>query len=202
VRARNAAGKSIEQLQALTPDQFEEWVGARFRDLGYAVKVTGLSGDHGADLLAEKPGEVAVIQCKNYKAWSVGEPILRDLYGTMHDFKATKAYLVTSGQMTRAAVEWVKGKPIEVWGGDYLANLSMRLASARAEESAVHPIEIPVSTSPAAGSLTAASTNTLQCPKCGSALVERWNKRTQVAFLACPRYPECRYTLPLIPATQ
>ena len=32
-----------EEIKALTPDQFEEWVAARFRDLGWSVKVAGAS---------------------------------------------------------------------------------------------------------------------------------------------------------------
>lgn len=201
IRARNAAGKTLEQIQALSPEQFEEWVGARFRDLGYSVKVTGLSGDHGADLLAEKQGEVAVIQCKNYKAWSVGEPILRDLYGTMHDFKATKAYLVTTGQLTKAAAEWVKGKPIEVWDSEYLVSLSARLADKRPTASPGETAESPASVGHRMESPVADSTGAPTCPKCGSTLVARRNRNTREAFWGCSKYPACRHTQPLVEGT-
>lgn len=203
IRARTAAGKTVEQLQALTPDQFEEWVAARFRGLGYSVKVTGLSGDHGVDLVVEKPGETGVVQCKNYKAWSVGEPVLRDLYGAMHDFKAAKAYLVTTGRLTAAAANWLNGKPIEVWDGERLAAMSSQVAPKLAAAAGTPPgpqvgtvgVDCPV---PAA---VEAKTTGPVCPQCGSALVERRNRRSGEAFLACPRYPKCRHTQPLRPAT-
>src|SRR2546423_1502856 len=37
---RRAAGKRLEELRSMTPEDFEQWVGARFRDLGYAVHGT------------------------------------------------------------------------------------------------------------------------------------------------------------------
>jgi HJR/Mrr/RecB family endonuclease len=66
LRLRNARRQTLAQLQALTPTEFEDWVGARFRKLGYHVRLTGMGGDHGADLLVEKPGERAIVQCKRY----------------------------------------------------------------------------------------------------------------------------------------
>ncbi len=202
IMARNAAGKTIEQMQALSPEQFEEWVGARFRDLGYKVKVTGMGGDHGIDLIAEKEGEVAVIQCKNYKSWSVGEPVLRDLYGAMHHFEATKAYLVTTGRLTKAAVGWVEGKPIEVWDGERLVELSMRLAKEHdngrgAENTAA--VAPPAALADDTPEMPDGSEPT--CPQCGSLLVKRKNRRTGETFLACPRYPQCRHTQPLTSAS-
>jgi hypothetical protein len=51
-------------------------------------------------------------------AWlwlSRARPVLRDLYGTMHHVGATTAVLVTTGQLSKAARNWLIGKPIEVW---------------------------------------------------------------------------------------
>ena len=70
---------------------------ARFNAQGYSVRVTGLSGDHGIDLVVERMGGVAVIKCKNHGTGSEGEPALCDLCGAMLDSKATKAFLVTTG---------------------------------------------------------------------------------------------------------
>ncbi|MBI4319710.1 MAG: restriction endonuclease [Chloroflexi bacterium] len=200
IRAQDAAGKTIEELQALSPDAFEEWVAARFRDLGYSVKLAGMQGDHGVDLVAEKPGEIAVIQCKKYKSWSVGEPVLRDLFGAMHDFGAKQAYLVTTGQITRPAKSWADGKPIVIWDGDYLARLSLQMAhkGRPAKMDGLKP-----SSPDGSSMITAVLSNETpnpsistapMCPKCGSVLVERRNRSTGETFLGCPKYPACRYT--------
>jgi len=100
-RWQNAAGKRLEELKALSPDAFEEWVAARFRDRGYRVELTGAQGDHGVDLLVRTGDERAVVQVKNYRATSVGEPILRDLFEAMHHAGAARAYLVTTGRLTQ-----------------------------------------------------------------------------------------------------
>ena len=208
VRIQNAAGKTPEEVKSLAPDVFEEWVAARFRDLGYAVKLTGAHGDHGIDLIAEKPGETAVVQCKNYKAWSVGEPVLSQLLGSMHKFGADRAYLVTTGRLTRAAEAFAVGEPIEVWDGAYVTRLSMQMASAERQAGMERPA-LPASVSGKTAELTvvgnAASGNqaetavkgaVVRCPKCGSQLVKRQNRRTGESFLGCSKYPACRYTQP------
>jgi len=153
IRARSAAGKSVQALQALSPAEFEEWVAARYRELGYRVRLTGGGGDHGADLLAEKPGELVIIQCKRYRTTVVSESMLRDLYGAMHDFGAGSACLVTTGRLTRAARAWIEGKPIAVWDGEQLANLAQQ----RPPTPTVH--EPPT------------------CPRCGAPLVLRRHPR-------------------------
>ena len=36
-----------------------------------------------------------------------------------------RAYLVTTGSLTAAAIKWSRGKPIEIWDGRYLANMGV-----------------------------------------------------------------------------
>jgi hypothetical protein len=83
--------------------------------LGYAVVRTPLRGDHGIDLHVERHGQQAIVQCKHWPAGAVGEPVLRDLYGTLHHIGAHAAYLVTTGSATPAAGAWAKDKPIHIW---------------------------------------------------------------------------------------
>lgn len=172
LRARLAAGKSLQALQALSPAEFEEWVAARYRDLGYRVRLTGMGGDHGADLLAERPGEMVIVQCKRYRTTAVSESMVRDLYGAMHDFGADAACLVTTGRLTRAAEAWVEGKPIAVWDGPFLARFAYRQPA----KPAVPPAPI--------------------CPRCGAALVLRRHPLTHQWLLGCSRFPRCRHTQP------
>ena len=167
---------------------------ARFRELGYRVKTTGMGGDHGADLLAEKPGELAIVQCKRYRSGSVGEPVLRDLFGAMHDFGAQHAYLVTTGELTGAARAWAKGKPITIWESDHLARLARGAPPEAAQPGTADP-EADRSTA-AKGPETSNSPVLRQptCPRCGAALVLRHNRQTGEPVLACSRFPQCRFT--------
>jgi restriction system protein len=112
---------------------------------------------------------------------------MRDLYGTMQHESADRAYLVTTGYLTPAALSWSRGKPIEIWDGRYIGRLSVAVPD---------PINDSVR-------VEADPTDSLvpRCPQCESRLVEKRNRRTGEAFLACPGYPNCRYTRPAVSAT-
>ncbi|MBV9172615.1 MAG: restriction endonuclease [Chloroflexi bacterium] len=168
----------------MAPVEFEDWVGARFEDLGYRVKSTALSGDHGVDLVATRDGEKVVIQCKRYRDWKISEHVMRGLYGTMQHESADRAYLVTTSYLTAPARTWCRGKPIEIWDGSCLSSMSTSSATAP---------------SPAAKHSDRGHALSPRCPRCESVLIERRNRHTGEAFLGCPSYPECKYTrsLPL-----
>ncbi len=87
----------------------------RLRELGYAVRRTGRSGDHGIDLVATRWGETAIVQCKRYTSAAVGEDVIGRLYGSMLDKRADRAYLVTSARVSAPARRWIGSKPIEIW---------------------------------------------------------------------------------------
>lgn len=98
-------------LRGLTPEAFEVWVGDRFREMGYDVRLTPPQGDHGADLIVTKRCETCVVQCKHRPEGMVCEPVLRDLFGTMHHFGADRAVLATTGHLAPAAREWLQVRP-------------------------------------------------------------------------------------------
>jgi restriction endonuclease Mrr len=81
--------------------------------LGYDAKVTPYGGDNGIDGYLEKDGKKAILQCKRVQG-SVGEPILRDLYGTMYHSGASSAFVVTTGKVSEQARVWASGKPIRI----------------------------------------------------------------------------------------
>lgn len=125
----------LEQLQRLSPSEFEEYVAQRiFARQGYRVHNTPDVRDGGIDILVfDERGRQAVVQCKRYRG-TVGEAVVRDLYGTMIHAGAAQAYLVTTGQVSEAARRWAAGKPIGLIDGPLL----VRLAQAE-------PVSIPAS---------------------------------------------------------
>lgn len=125
---QNHAAQVLCELRALSPIEFEHWAADRFRELGYSVETTATSGDHGVDLIVRKSVEIAIVQCKHYDYGVVGEPVVRDLYGSMHHYEANRAYLVTTGRLTQAACQWVLGKPITVWDREHLVWVMERRA--------------------------------------------------------------------------
>jgi restriction system protein len=200
VRVQQAAGKTLEQLQSMSPGTFEEWVAARFRDLGFSARLTGGQADHGIDLIVDQDGRVAIVQCKNYRVRAVGEPTLRDLYGAMQDFNADRAYLVTTGKLTGPARRWIAGKPIEIWEGDYLVRLSSQSGTAQIESEAPPAATPETINKTSTGSASSPSpvvpvgAKQPQCPKCGREMLVRTNRKSGEPFLGCSGYPSCRYT--------
>jgi restriction system protein len=116
---------TLAQLQALTPSEFEEYIARRiFERQGYQVVNVRDTKDGGIDvLLTDTKGQQAVVQCKRYRQ-NVGEPIVRDLYGTMIHAGATHAYLITTAGFSAEAKRWAIGKPITLIDGKRLVELA------------------------------------------------------------------------------
>jgi restriction system protein len=128
LRRRFGKVKTLAEMLALEPAEFESWTAMLFQLLGYRVKNTQEVADHGIDLVVTD-GHVryGLVQCKRYRG-TVGEPVVRDLYGTLIHENADFAWLVTTGGISRQARTWALagGKPLELWDGQKLVELARR----------------------------------------------------------------------------
>jgi len=96
--------KKVQDLQKLTPSQFEVYIAELFNALGYQTKVTGKSGDGGVDVEAIKDGLVHYIQCKKFISSKVPVSAVRDFYGAIADrIDGGKAYFITTNVFTLEA---------------------------------------------------------------------------------------------------
>lgn len=119
---------NLAQLYELSPTDFERYVATLFRQKGYRVVLRGKSGDHGVDLeLFGEGHKRGIVQCKRYRD-TVGEKIVRDLYGTLLHERASRAFLVTTAEISTAARRWAKGKPITLIDGQTLEEIGFALA--------------------------------------------------------------------------
>ncbi|MCX6979762.1 MAG: restriction endonuclease [Verrucomicrobia bacterium] len=88
--------------------------------MGLDAEITGYSQDGGIDIVAINLNPVSggryVIQCKDWGV-PVGEPAIRDLFGTMHSEGANKGILITTSSFTAAAQRFAQGKPLELIDG-------------------------------------------------------------------------------------
>jgi HJR/Mrr/RecB family endonuclease len=98
----------------ITGSDFEVWVKELLLSLGIDAKVVGGRGDHGIDVVANFNGKKIGIQCKKYYmkrgTLTVGEPTIRDLYGVKFADGYDKVVLITTGQFSREALTWARGK--------------------------------------------------------------------------------------------
>lgn len=100
--------------------QFELEVQQLLQQMGLDAEITGYSQDGGIDLTAINRSPVSggryIVQCKDWAA-PVGEPAIRDLYGTVHSEGASKGILITTSTFTAAALRFAQGKPLELIDG-------------------------------------------------------------------------------------
>lgn len=171
--------------------QFELLVGEAFRRQGYAVEETGLGGaDGGIDLILRKDGRRTLVQCKQWKRQQIGVSVVREMAGLLAHHQAHAVKIVCIGTYTKDAERFTQGKPIELISG--LRLLQMIRAAQQDAIVAVPPVAsqriepVLVMTTPPIA-VPAPS-----CPRCGSALVPRTNRRTREPFLGCSQFPRCR----------
>lgn len=114
-----------DQIRTMEGIEFEHWVADLFKADGFQIEITQASGDHGVDLWASKGGRLIAVQCKRWDG-SVGEPLVRDLYGAMTASSAQCACLVTTGTFTTHAYQFTTNKPLKL----VEFNLLMQMAKA------------------------------------------------------------------------
>lgn len=172
----------LESIRSLSWRQFELLVGEAFRRQGYAVQETGLGGaDGGIDLLLRKNGELTLVQCKRWRTQRVDVKVVREMFGLLAHHQASAVKIIAVGAYTTDAQRFAAGKPIELITGDALLELVRSVQTAASEPAPQAPPTDSAETAP-------------PCPKCGQAMQQRANKRTQERFWGCPAYPRCRGT--------
>lgn len=189
-----ASAKDLEAIRAMSWRDFEKLVSEAYRRQGYRVEETGGGGaDGGIDLLLHGKGGKIIVQCKQWKAFSVGVKVIREMFGVMVSENADRVIIVTSGKFTDAATRFARGKPIDLINGKALVQL---INSAKAGTA---PSKLKVApTMPQPVSSEALEPETPPCPLCGSTMILRTAKRGAQAgnrFWGCSTYPKCRGTL-------
>lgn len=180
---------SIESIRALSWKQFEFLVAEAYQRQGYHVDFSlGRGADGGVDLTLQRDGRKSLIQCKQWKVFSVGPSVIREMFGLLHDQKADEAIIVTSGKFTRDAQDFAANKPIQLIDGPQLLALIQSVqnrTTTTAPDSEAEPVQ----------------ENIPACPGCGQPMALRTSKRGANAgsqFWGCSTYPECKGTRKLL----
>jgi restriction system protein len=191
LHAAVGAGESAQALQRMNWREFEALVGEAFRRKGFQVTETGGGGaDGGVDLVLTTGRERYLVQCKQWRSTKVPVSTVRELYGVMQAQGAVGAFVVTSGGFTDDAAEFVRGRNIELVGGETLFKL---VQESRESSRAVAPA--------AAKGLSPSAANP-DCPQCGKPMVRRVARKGSSAgseFWGCSGFPGCRGTRLIAP---
>jgi HJR/Mrr/RecB family endonuclease len=89
----------------LSSREYEHMVAELLQDMGYEVELTPATRDGGKDILASlrtPAGDLLVlVDAKKYRQdRKVGVELIRTLYGTLHDYQANSAMLVTTSSFS------------------------------------------------------------------------------------------------------
>lgn len=103
-----ALKKQPKDVFKLSPRQYEELIAELLRDIGYEVTLTQATRDGGKDILASIKTECGDVLClvdaKKYRNdRKIGVSMVRTLYGTLCDYQATSAMLVTTSSYSADA---------------------------------------------------------------------------------------------------
>jgi len=166
-----------EYLKTMDPVAFGKLVCDLLRKIGYDVTETPFVGDGAYDGYLRRDGHLYILQCKRTKG-SVGEPMIRDLFGSITALEATGGIIVTTGSVSDQAKKWAVNKPLDIIEMKQLIELIKKYFA----ENEVVPdnYEVPI------------ESYDVFCPKCGSIL--RKIKGKHWMFWGCSAYPECRFT--------
>jgi restriction system protein len=181
-------------LDGMSWREFEMLVAEGFRLQGYTVAENHEPGpDDGIDLVLRQGGEQYLVQCKQWRAFKVGVPVVRELYGVMAAKGAAGGFVVTSGRFTAEAEEFARGRNVRLVDGPKLHQLLRQAkGSAVADQSEDHVARRPIDPQPIVAKLA-----TPMCPRCAQSMVRRTAKKGANAgqeFWGCSDYPRCRGT--------
>lgn len=189
------ANPSIQTLNDISWTEFELLVGQYFEKQGYQVRQLSKAGaDGGVDLVIIKEGDKYLVQCKQWRAARVGVKVVRELLGAITAKGAVGGYVVTSGEFTQSASDFVRGRNIE------LINGRMIVASVdvdQLQEQGVSPYADSGGGDDASYSHSKNADAIVKCPKCGAEMVLRTAKRganVGKQFYGCSTYPKCQST--------
>lgn len=161
-----------EALAEIDWYQFEKFCAALLQADHFSVaRKGGAQPDGGVDLIVEKAGSRALIQCKHWRTWQVQERVVREMLGSMSHFGVRQGAIYTLKGWTQPAAQFAALHDITLVNGDELAQSAMaQLGHSMLDEllrSGVH-----------------------HCPKCEAIMIERSGAFGK--FWGCSRYPACR----------
>lgn len=145
------------------------------------MTLTKDGADGGIDIVLTRLDERVLVQCKHWRSYQVGAPVVREMLGLVVAHGATRGVVVTSGRFSQEAGAFAREQGIQLLDGAATMQLVTSAMVAPAE-SLPPPVALPVSTVP-------------PCPVCGSPMAIRRARRGSHAgehFWGCTRYPSCR----------
>lgn len=118
-RRRRYLHSPLAQVDRMSGREFEEFLSAWFRSLGYRVELTPASNDYGVDLLCWDREECLAVQAKRYSG-TVGVHAVQELLSGMAYYQVEQGLVVTTAYFSRQAEELAAKGNVQLWDRDAL----------------------------------------------------------------------------------
>ncbi|HHL0974360.1 TPA: restriction endonuclease [Bacillus cereus] len=175
---KRMAKSGIRYIDKMDGFQFEVYLKALFRELGYRPEVTKRSCDYGVDVILKGKNRI-VIQAKRYGIKNrVGIRAVQEVYAGKAYYKADEVWIVTNSVFTKQAEELAKACQVKLIDRLELQNLINKVNPEQKAEDVYQQID------PAER----------KCPVCKNQLVIRYSKKNDNKFFGCSQFPSCTHT--------
>ena len=116
---RKISKYTIDDIDLMNGNEFEEFVGILFKKMGYSTQVTKQSGDQGLDVIALKNGKKIGIQAKCYTN-AVGNSAVQEAVAGKNFYNCDKVLVITNNFFTASAIELAQANDVILWNRDML----------------------------------------------------------------------------------
>ncbi len=110
---------NVDSLDTLSGTEFEIFLEKMLKSLGYDAKVTGKSGDQGADLIVETNQDRIIVQAKRYSN-KVNNKAIQEAVTAMAIYNANKAWVITTNYFQNSAIEAGQANNVKLTDRDEL----------------------------------------------------------------------------------
>lgn len=177
----------LDYIDKMDGFQFEMYLKALFKKLGYTPEVTRKTGDYGADLVLKGKNKI-VIQAKRYnKKNKVGIRAVQEILGAKEYYNAKEAWVITNSTFTHQARKLAQSSKVKLLDREDLQKFISQINPDSSRENNLAK-EIYHE------SLKDSQPEAKKCPRCGNQLVERVSRKNGSKFMGCSNFPSCRYT--------
>lgn len=175
---KQLAQSGMYDIDKMDGFQFESYLKALLKELGYRSKVTTGSHDFGADLIMKNDNKKIVIQAKRYGYKNhVSLDAIQQVFAAKTYYKADESAVITNSMFTKSAKELAKSCNVKTYDRYQLSELINKV------NPATKPDHIRKNV-PA---------KERKCKSCGGKLVQR-KSNTGNYFLGCNNFPDCKHT--------
>jgi len=194
LRDKKYINSGFDVIDKMTGTEFEEFLLAHFKFLGYQGHLTPVTADYGADLVLKKDGIKTVVQAKRHKQ-KVGLEAVQQILGAMGHYKANKAIVITNNYCSENAYVLAASNNVEIWNRDVLQDFISKTKDKTGDET---------------NDITKDKTSVQDkepnpcpsdiCPRCSGNIIAKKGKYGE--FFGCSSYPKCTYTCKALPLEQ